>query len=544
MLTRLSAIRPVLLGIEDLHWADQSTLDLTAFLVRSLREARVLLLATYRSDELHRRHRLRPLLTGWERIRLIEHMELRRFDRDEVAAQLTAILGAAPAPGVVEAVFDRSGGNAYLVEELAEALRGGGDLLSLSPSLKHVLLSRVDALGPGAQRLLRTASVAGRAVPERLLAEVAGIGDSEFFAGLREAVENHLLLVDPQGRRVRVRAYRCANQGRGEWQDSTSRRAGAAARPSARAHDPALAGEAAAAVSSALAYHWYEALDLPRALPAVIDAASHAMASATHRRRHCANWSALSRSGRACRTRGSARPGRGRGGRLAAEAAYQCGDLDRSKSLSADVAGLRSSFDPIRRALLLERVRDGPAGLGLVRGSGGHAAGGAGPAVRRPGQSAHAVVLAALANALMRMSEWQEGAQVARRAVAVADRGAEDVKADVTITLGSAMCYLGPAGSATSRRCAPGWRWPWSSASRATAVRGSSTCRVLELLGRHRDAALTAGEGFSSRRGPGSRSLGPFLVGSSGPSRCLRWVRAEVDEITARALRTPGGVRR
>src|SRR5580704_3548175 len=151
LLTRLSMTRPVLFGIEDLHWADQSTLDLTAFLVRSLREARVLVLATYRSYELQRRHPLRPLLAGWDRMRSAEHIELRRFEQDEVTAQLAAILDAAPASEVAEAVFDRSGGNAYLVEELAGAPRGGGNLLGLSPLLKDVLLSRVDALSADAR---------------------------------------------------------------------------------------------------------------------------------------------------------------------------------------------------------------------------------------------------------------------------------------------------------------------------------------------------------------------------------------------------------
>ena len=70
LLGRLAAAQPVMLVIEDLHWADQSTLDLVAFLVRALRELRVLLVRTYRSDELDRRHPLRPLLTGWERVRV------------------------------------------------------------------------------------------------------------------------------------------------------------------------------------------------------------------------------------------------------------------------------------------------------------------------------------------------------------------------------------------------------------------------------------------------------------------------------------------
>src|ERR1700733_3375942 len=150
-LGRLGEERPVLLVIEDLHWADQSTLDLMAFLIRSLRDARVLLAITYRSDELHRRHPLRPLLTAWERMRTVDRVELDRFDRGEVAAQLTAILGDGPAPAVADAVFDRSGGNAYLVEELAGLVRNDRDLDELSPSLLDVLLSRVDALSADAQ---------------------------------------------------------------------------------------------------------------------------------------------------------------------------------------------------------------------------------------------------------------------------------------------------------------------------------------------------------------------------------------------------------
>ena len=92
LLGRLSTRRPLMLVLEDLHWADQSTRELVAFLVRSLLGVRVVLLATYRSDELNRRHPLRPLIASWERLRTMRSMELRRFDPGEVAAQLSAIL--------------------------------------------------------------------------------------------------------------------------------------------------------------------------------------------------------------------------------------------------------------------------------------------------------------------------------------------------------------------------------------------------------------------------------------------------------------------
>jgi DNA-binding CsgD family transcriptional regulator len=546
LLHRLSATRPVLFGIEDLHWADQSTLDLTAFLVRSLREARVVLLATYRSDELHRRHRLRPLLAGWERMRSVDHIALRRFDRDEVTAQLAAILGAAPAPAVAQAIFDRSGGNAYLVEELAEALTGGGDLLGLSPSLKDVLLSRVDVLSPAAQRLLRTASVCcGQAVPDRLLAEVAGIGDSEFFGGLRETVENHLLLVDPQGHSY---AFRHALTRDAVYEDMLpgERVRLHAAYGAALARDPTLAGEAAAVVPLALAHHWYAALDLPQALPAVIDAASHAMAS-------YAPAEALGQLERAQQMWPRVVDARRRTGldeaevsRLAAEAAYQCGALDRSKSLLVGaLAGLPTDFDPVRRALLLERYavtqRDSgwPAeAVATLREA---------LALLPDGQAsrAHAVVLAALASALTRSGEPEEGAQVARRAVAAAAAAeATDVEADVTITLGLAISYLGPAEAGLGP-LRSGVALALKLGIPATAVRGYvNLSDVLELLGRHREAARAAGEGLELAAQAGlSRSYGSYLIGNQAEPLLRLGEWAEADEMTARALRAlPEGI--
>jgi DNA-binding CsgD family transcriptional regulator len=544
LLHRLSATRPVLFGIEDLHWADQSTLDLTAFLVRSLREARVLLLATYRSDELYRRHPLRPLLTGWERMRSVDHIELRRFDRDEVTAQLAAILGTAPAPDVADAIFDRSGGNAYLVEELAGALRGGGDVIGLAPSLKDVLLSRVDALSPDAQRLLRTASVAGRTVSERLLAEVAGVEESQFFAGLREAVENHLLLVDPLGQGY---TFRHALTRDAVYEDMLpgERVRLHAAYGAALARDPALAG-AEASVPSALAYHWYAALDLPRALPAVIDAANHAMAS-------YAPAEALRHLERAQQIWPQVMDARQRTGldevevsRLAAEAAYQCGALDRSKSLLADaLAGLPADFDPVRRALLLERYAVTQRDSGWPAEAVATLREALAQLPESKASRVHAVVLAALANALARSFELDEGAQVAERAVAAAgEAGATDVKADATITLGLALSYLGPAGAGLGQ-LRSGVALALELGIPATAVRGYvNLSDVLELLGLHQEAAQTASDGLELAARAGlSRTHGAYLIGNQAEPllRLGKW--AEADEMITRALRAlPEGV--
>jgi predicted ATPase len=179
LVERLAIERPLVLVLEDLHWADRATLELVEFLVRALRGVRVLLVGTYRSDELHRQHPLRSLLSGWNRVRSVERVELDRFDRDEVATQVAAILGAPPSSRLVELVLARSEGNAFLVEEIVRAVQNGADPGYLPPSLRDMLLVRAERLSDPAQRVLQTVAVAGRWVPDRLLAAVTAIGAHE-----------------------------------------------------------------------------------------------------------------------------------------------------------------------------------------------------------------------------------------------------------------------------------------------------------------------------------------------------------------------------
>jgi ATP/maltotriose-dependent transcriptional regulator MalT len=544
LLDRLSTRQPVVFGIEDLHWADQSTLDLIAFLVRSLRDSRVLVLATYRSDELHRRHPLRPLLASWERMRSAGHLELQRFDRDEVTAQLAAILGREPAPDAVDAIFDRSGGNAYLVEELAGATLDGGDPADLSPTLRDVLLSRVDALSPDTQRLLRTASVAGRTVPDRLLAAVAGIGETEFFAGLREAVENHLLEVDPRGQGY---AFRHALTRDAVYEDMLpgERVQLHAAYGAALARDPGLAGDEAA-LPAALAYHWYAALDLPRALPAAIDAASSALASYApaealrHLERAQEIWprvdDAPQRTG-LDQVELSAR---------AAEAAYRSGALDRSRSLLARaLAQLPAGTDPVRRALLLERYsmtqRDGGRTLEAVASLE--------EALRLlPADEtshAHAGMLASLSAVLMRAADMERAAEVARRAVTAAQAAGDGgAQAEAEITLGSTRSYLGPA-EAGLESLRSGVRLALDADIPATALRGYiNLSDVLELLGRHAEAAQTARDGLELALRTGlARTFGSYLIGNQAEPLLRLGEWAEVDRLVSEALtELPEGV--
>jgi len=538
-LSRLSTVAPVLFTVEDVHWADRSTLDLTAFLIRSLRNARVLVVVTYRSDELHRRHPLRPLLASWERDRSIDRIDLRRFDRDEVAAQLHAILGEVPGQAVADTVFDRSGGNAYLVEELAGTVKAHGDPADLPPSLADVLLSRVDALSPDAQKLLRTASVAGRAVPDRLLAEVAGLGENELYAALREAVENHLLVVAPDGQGY---AFRHALTRDAVYEDMLpgERVRLHAAYGEALERDPGLA--TGQALPAALAYHWYAALDLPRALPASIDAARYAMDS-------YAPAEALRHLERALEIWPRVADARQRTGldrvevsKRAGEAAYRSGALDRARSLLADaMAELPADADRVRRALLLERYAMVQRDTGVPAE--------ATESLRQAlallpaGETnlAHAVVLAALANALLHADDMEGSAETARQAIAAAHAaGAKNAEADASITLGSAMSYLGQADAGLDAL-----RFGLRLGLEIAETEGSYTALrayvnlsdTLEMLSQHAEAAQVAADGLRlAERAGSARTIGCYLTGNRAEPllRLGRW--AEVDQLTAQAL--------
>ena len=119
MVERLATRGPLLLVMEDLHWADRSTRDLVAFLATYLRNGPVLVLLTFRSDELHRLHPLRGLLAELARNRRVRRLELDRFSRAELAEQLAGLLGEDPPAGLVEEIYARSEGNPFFAEELA-----------------------------------------------------------------------------------------------------------------------------------------------------------------------------------------------------------------------------------------------------------------------------------------------------------------------------------------------------------------------------------------------------------------------------------------
>ena len=199
LLGRLTEQEPLVLAVEDVHWADRSTRDLLSFLLRNLDHKPVLLLLTYRTDWLPVGHPVTAWVTELERNREVERLDLPRFTEDEVIEQVTGILGAAPDPGLVRSLLTRAEGNAFYTEELIAA--AGGEVgADLPPTLREILLARIHGLPPPAKRMLRLISAGGRPVPAGLVASLAGLPDDERTATLRQVIDAQLLEVRPGDR--------------------------------------------------------------------------------------------------------------------------------------------------------------------------------------------------------------------------------------------------------------------------------------------------------------------------------------------------------
>ncbi|MQY04270.1 HTH-type transcriptional regulator MalT [Actinomadura sp. RB68] len=197
LLERLAERAPLALVIEDAHWADRSTRDLLAFLIRNAGAAPLLIVVTYRADELHRAHPLRPLLAELGRVERVRRMELARLARADVAELVGRILGEEPRPGLVDLVHRRSEGNPLFVEALLDS--DGTVACELPESLRDLLLAGVQRLPEETQEVLRDAAVGGSRIEHPLLAAVSRLDDAALSRTLRPAVAANVLMVEGDG---------------------------------------------------------------------------------------------------------------------------------------------------------------------------------------------------------------------------------------------------------------------------------------------------------------------------------------------------------
>ena len=269
-LTEASRAEPIVLILEDLHWADRSSRDLFAFLTSRLTDQPILILGTYRADALHRSHPLRPLLAELVRLPAVERLHLAPFDSQH-AADFVRELNAGLDEEAVAKIAAASEGNAFLAEELAAA-----ETHTVTFELAEVLLSRLERLPETAQQVVRLASAIGRqfthhrlnAAAWSLLDETGIKSESELDQALRAAI-SHGIVVQ---RNADTYAFRHALLREAVYNDLLP---GERSRYHQRIAE-SLADDAGKGTAAELAHHAYESGDLPTALTASVQAAEEA----------------------------------------------------------------------------------------------------------------------------------------------------------------------------------------------------------------------------------------------------------------------------
>ncbi len=188
LLERLSHEAPLVVFLDDLHWADPASLELLHYLGRGLSALPVLLLGAYRPGELDGERRLRSLTRSLKRAGLGEEIALTRLGPDAVAALTQAVLGGDPPADLLNALEARAAGTPLFVEALIEAMIDSRQLtcvgqrwvlapgagVDLPPDARALMLERLERLEPAARRLADLMAVCGDSAPHEVLRLAAG----------------------------------------------------------------------------------------------------------------------------------------------------------------------------------------------------------------------------------------------------------------------------------------------------------------------------------------------------------------------------------
>jgi predicted ATPase/DNA-binding CsgD family transcriptional regulator len=429
----------ITLLLEDIHWADHSTRQMLTFLTHNLRDQRLLVVSTYRTDEIHREHPLRPLLAELRRNAHVESVELAPFEPSELAEYLAAVTESRPSPEMVSTVVERTEGNAYFIEELVAA-EGLTDH-SLPESLSELLLVRVEALSPAAQRILRMASAAGRTFNDSLIAEVGGTPQAEVIELLREAVSRKILVAEGHAYRFRHALLREALQ-----RDLLPGERGVIHSSYARtlADAPHLGAVGDAASRAELAYHWQQAGDPARSLGAWIKAGEaaermYAFGEARHHYEQALDvWDRVANA-----------PDRAGSSRVeilqrASETAFLSGDAERASELARDAIAL---VDPENERTIAGVLHESLARFVWATTDRNLAMDIQRTAVElvpaHPPSKERAHVLAGLGGQLMKVGRYREALRVSEEALTLARAvGAKQPEYFALNTLGTVICTL------------------------------------------------------------------------------------------------------
>lgn len=260
--------RPVLLVLEDLHWADPATMEMLDYLARGLRRAPVMTVATARVDEAEVPAAVGTALGELARLPHAVTVELGRLKPDGVVEQVRALLGHPPEAALAARIVARSEGVPFYVEELVanETVGRAGPPAEVGQLLRQ----RTSGLPAPATAVLRAVAVAGTSVDEPMLRAATGLAAAELRAACRELRQVGLLVVDQHsgGYRLRHALLREAVERDVLPGEAAELHAAYARLLDQRVGDPAAA--------MAAAEHWWQAGDEQRAFDAAMAAAGHA----------------------------------------------------------------------------------------------------------------------------------------------------------------------------------------------------------------------------------------------------------------------------
>lgn len=523
---RLSAHAPTLVVIEDVHWADRSTLDLLRFLARNLHSGAMLVIATYRSDEAVPRDGVRGFLSELDRSGRVERIELRRFNRSEIADQLQGIQGSTASSELVDRIYRLSDGNAFHAEELVAAEAGGH---GIPETLEDVLLARIDGVSGAGRALLRIASVAGAQATEHLFLAVAEEDERTVRDAVHELLERKLFVRRTRGT-TDVIEFRHAllQEVVYGWLLPVER---------ARLHEACarfLEGQLGdapnAGLLTELARHWSEVGDADRALHASLRAgiaADEAYApseAALQYQRALRLWSLAPQA--------AAETGLDRVELLERTARVESsGSSARAIDHISEAIGLVDPVgDPMRAGLLHERL----GRYRWIHGDGAGAMEAYLEAMRLvpadPPSAARARVTASLGQILMILARFEDSVPLCEEALAAARAaGARDVEAHALCTLGNSVAYLGEVdrGLAMLRESLALAQEIGSADDAARAH--LNIIDTLKVTARFDDAIAIAPEAFDYSHGHGLTALygiGAMSYGAWAAYRCGRWAES------------------
>ena len=284
---RLARDTPVVLAIEDVHWADRSSRDLIDFVVRGLPATeRLLIVMTCRTDDAIAAEVVR-WLAELERLREVERLDVPPLGREDVAELVSEVLGR-PDDELAGRIAARAGGNPFLVEELAMT---GGDGGALSDQLRAVLIGRLAGLSVGSRDLLRAASASARPLDDHVLGRSSMWTREQLGTSIREVTaQGHLIRMPGAGEDGRSAGYAFRHALLREViydELLPSEQAALHAAYAEQLDADAAAGRAIVSQAD-IAYHWDAAGVAERALPAHVRAGREAALVFAHAeaRRH------------------------------------------------------------------------------------------------------------------------------------------------------------------------------------------------------------------------------------------------------------------